>query len=139
MSSEFRLTFNTEKNDGTKPDLDQLAAAKLLLDETTSKTPSMVPAGTDRHLKALIIVTSNSDFGELTKLNGRQTGAFLAEAAKPIAAAIKGGMDLDVASPKGGAVPLDPVGVNWRIIFPGPSLTQLRAIVLPARSQSGPA
>lgn len=38
--------------------------------------------------------------------------AFLAEAAKPIAAAIKGGMDLDVASPKGGAVPLDPVGLR---------------------------
>lgn len=72
----------------------------------------MAPEGINHPLKALVVVTSNADFGELTELNGRQTGAFWDESGKPIAAAVKSGMEVDVASAKGGAVPIDPVSLT---------------------------
>ncbi len=57
----------------------------------------------DSKKKVLIIVTSADRL-----LNGRETGVWLEEFAAPYAILTQAGLDVTVASPKGGAIPLDP-------------------------------
>lgn len=56
--------------------------------------------------KVLMIVTSDDTFGPPSE---RPTGVFFDEAIKPMLALEKAGYKVDIASPKGGAVPIDPV------------------------------
>ncbi|HEY8143240.1 MAG TPA: type 1 glutamine amidotransferase domain-containing protein [Kofleriaceae bacterium] len=54
--------------------------------------------------KALIVVTSHDRLGD----TGKQTGYYLPEVTHPYYALIDAGFDVDLASPRGGAAPMDP-------------------------------
>lgn len=56
--------------------------------------------------KVLIVVTSTASFKD-----GTPTGLWLAEAAEPYKVFERNGIEVDFASPKGGATPLDPNSV----------------------------
>lgn len=54
--------------------------------------------------KALIVVTSHDRLGD----TGRPTGYYLPEVTHPYYALLDAGVEVDVASPKGGTAPMDP-------------------------------
>lgn len=54
--------------------------------------------------KALIVVTSHDRLGD----TGKQTGYYLPEVTHPYYALLDAGVEVDVASPRGGAAPMDP-------------------------------
>ena len=53
--------------------------------------------------RALIVVTSHSDLGQ----TGRKTGYFLSEVSHPLRILAAAGMDVSIASPRGGKAPVD--------------------------------
>ncbi|MBL0697971.1 type 1 glutamine amidotransferase domain-containing protein [Comamonas sp. JC664] len=55
-------------------------------------------------MKILLIVTSHSQFGS----TGERTGFWLEELAAPYEQFVQAGAQVDIASPKGGAAPVDP-------------------------------
>lgn len=59
--------------------------------------------------KALIICTSNDRFGD----DGAKTGVFGSELTAPYYEFRDGRMDVDVASIKGGEIPIDPMSFKW--------------------------
>lgn len=61
-------------------------------------------------LKALIVVTSHAELGK----TGKPTGYYLPEVAHPYAAMQEGGLQIDIASPKGGKAPLDPKSLDLK-------------------------
>ncbi|MBN1664430.1 MAG: type 1 glutamine amidotransferase domain-containing protein [Deltaproteobacteria bacterium] len=61
--------------------------------------------------KALIITTSHDRLGE----KGDRTGVFASEMTAPYYEFIAGGLKVDVASIKGGPIPIDPMSFMWFI------------------------
>jgi putative intracellular protease/amidase len=61
--------------------------------------------------KALIITTSHDRLGE----KGTKTGVFLSEMTAPYYEFKEGGMKVDLASIKGGPIPIDPLSFKWFI------------------------
>jgi len=61
-------------------------------------------------LKALIVVTSHGELGD----TGKETGYYLPEVAHPYAALVEKGIQVDVASPKGGKAPVDPKSIDLK-------------------------
>ncbi len=59
--------------------------------------------------KALIVATSHDTLGE----GGKATGVFASELTVPFYAFQDAGMTVDIASPKGGAVPVEPGSMGW--------------------------
>lgn len=62
--------------------------------------------------KALIITTSQATLGE----DGDETGVFGSEMTAPYYQFQDSGMQVDIASIKGGEVPVDPISFSWYII-----------------------
>lgn len=62
--------------------------------------------------KALVITTSHATLGE----GGDATGVFASEMTGPYYQFSDSGMQVDVASIKGGQIPVDPVSFSWYII-----------------------
>lgn len=58
--------------------------------------------------KILIVVTSHASLGT----TGKPTGYYLSEVTHPHAALLSAGLTVDIASPKGGAAPLDPKSLD---------------------------
>ena len=58
--------------------------------------------------RVLMIVTSNAKLGD----SGKATGIWAEELAVPYYAFIDAGMSVELASPKGGAVPFDPASIK---------------------------
>ena len=58
--------------------------------------------------RVLMIVTSNAQMGN----EGKKTGIWAEELAAPYYALVDAGADVEIASPKGGAVPLDPASLK---------------------------
>jgi len=61
--------------------------------------------------KALIITTSHDRLGE----KGKKTGVFASEMTAPYYEFKEGGMKVDLASIKGGSLPIDPLSFKWFI------------------------
>ena len=61
--------------------------------------------------KALIITTSHDRLGE----QGSKTGVFASEMTAPYYEFSEGGMKVDLASIKGGQIPIDPISFKWFI------------------------
>jgi len=61
--------------------------------------------------KALIITTSHDQLGE----KGKKTGVFGSEMTVPYYEFTDGGMKVDIASIKGGEIPIDPLSFQWPI------------------------
>lgn len=61
--------------------------------------------------KALIIATSHDRLGE----KGDRTGVFGSEMTAPYYEFVAGGMKVDLASIKGGPIPIDPMSIKWFI------------------------
>ena len=61
--------------------------------------------------KALIITTSHDRLGD----NGSKTGVFASEMTAPYYEFSDGGMKVDLASIKGGPIPIDPLSFKWFI------------------------
>ena len=61
--------------------------------------------------KALIITTSHDRLGE----KGKKTGVFGSEMTAPYYEFSEGGMKVDLASIKGGQIPIDPISFKWFI------------------------
>jgi putative intracellular protease/amidase len=61
--------------------------------------------------RALIIATSHDTLGD----TGRKTGVFASEMTAPYYAFLDAGMEVDVVSIKGGAIPVEPMSVKWPI------------------------
>ncbi len=59
-------------------------------------------------MKALIVVTSHSELGT----TGKKTGYYLPEVSHPFFALMNEGIEVDIASPKGGRAPMDEKGRN---------------------------
>ncbi|HMQ49174.1 MAG TPA: type 1 glutamine amidotransferase domain-containing protein [Saprospiraceae bacterium] len=59
--------------------------------------------------KALIITTSHDVLGE----TGKATGVYPSEMTIPYYEFLDAGLDVDIASIKGGEIPLDPIGLNY--------------------------
>jgi putative intracellular protease/amidase len=59
--------------------------------------------------KALLITTSHDRLGE----KGERTGVFASEMTAPYYAFKEGGMTVDLASIRGGAIPIDPLSFKW--------------------------
>lgn len=59
--------------------------------------------------KALIVATSHDTLGE----GGKATGVFGSELTVPFYAFQDAGMAVDIASPKGGAIPVEPGSMGW--------------------------
>ena len=59
--------------------------------------------------RALIIATSHSQLGE----TGRKTGVFASEMTAPYYTFLDAGMTVDVASIRGGEIPIEPVSLKW--------------------------
>jgi putative intracellular protease/amidase len=59
--------------------------------------------------RALIVTTSHDELGD----TGRKTGVFGSELTAPYYAFLEGGMTVDVASIRGGEVPIDPSSFLW--------------------------
>ena len=62
--------------------------------------------------RALVITTSQATLGE----GGKATGVFGSEMTAPYYQFLDAGMEVDVASIKGGAIPVDPISFKWYII-----------------------
>lgn len=61
--------------------------------------------------RALIVTTSHDTLGE----GGPATGVFASEMTAPYYAFLDAGMDVDVASIEGGAIPIEPISLRWPI------------------------
>jgi len=61
--------------------------------------------------KALIITTSHDQLGE----DGDPTGVFGSEMTAPYYEFLKQGMEVDLASIKGGEIPIDPISFKWGV------------------------
>ncbi len=59
-------------------------------------------------IKVLVVVTSHGQLGT----TGKPTGYYLSEVAHPYEKFIEAGIEVDIASPKGGEAPLDPNSKN---------------------------
>lgn len=59
--------------------------------------------------RALIIATSHSQLGD----TGRKTGVFASEMTAPYYTFLDAGMTVDVASIRGGEIPVEPVSLKW--------------------------
>jgi putative intracellular protease/amidase len=59
--------------------------------------------------KALIITTSHDVLGD----TGKKTGVWASEMTVPYYQFLDGGMQVDVASIKGGEIPIEPMSLNW--------------------------
>ena len=59
--------------------------------------------------RALIITTSQGTLGE----NGKATGVFASEMTVPYYAFLDAGMEVDIASIKGGEIPVEPYSMGW--------------------------
>ena len=57
--------------------------------------------------RALVIATNHGELG-----NGKPTGVFASEMTVPYYAFLDAGMNVDVASPLGGAIPIDPISMR---------------------------
>lgn len=64
--------------------------------------------------KALVIGTNHEDLGN----TGKKTGVALSELSVPYYQFLDGKMQVDIASPKGGKVPIDPATIRWPIPTP---------------------
>lgn len=64
--------------------------------------------------RALIIATSHDQLGD----TGKPTGVFASEMTVPYYEFLDAGMTVDVASIKGGKVPLEPISVKWPVATP---------------------
>lgn len=65
--------------------------------------------------RALIITTSHGVLSRPGEIEGRPTGVFASEMTHPYYTFLEAGMEVDIASIRGGAVPIDPQSF-WRII-----------------------
>lgn len=65
--------------------------------------------------RALIVATSHGTLGED---GGRATGVMASELTIPYYAFLDAGMEVDIASPKGGAVPVEPGSMGWPVATP---------------------
>lgn len=74
--------------------------------------------------KKILMVTTSAD--ALT--NGRKTGVWLEEIAVPYLALAKAGLSITVASPKGGAVPVDPHSLDDASVAKWPDILELLKI-----------
>ena len=61
--------------------------------------------------RALIIATSHDTLGD----TGKKTGVFASEMTAPYYAFLDAGMEVDVVSIKGGAIPVEPMSVKWPV------------------------
>lgn len=59
--------------------------------------------------RALVIATSHDTLGD----TGKKTGVFASEMTAPYYTFLDAGMDVDIASIKGGAVPIEPMSIGW--------------------------
>lgn len=64
--------------------------------------------------RALVITTSHSRLGE----TGRRTGVFGSEMSVPYYAFLDAGMTVDIASIKGGEIPVEPFSMGWPLATP---------------------
>jgi putative intracellular protease/amidase len=64
--------------------------------------------------KALIIGTNHEDLGD----TGKKTGVALSELSVPYYQFLDANMQVDLASPKGGKIPIDPQTIRWPIPTP---------------------
>ena len=71
--------------------------------------------------KNILMVTTRADALD----NGRKTGVWLEEIAVPYLALAKAGLAITVASPKGGAVPLDPHSLDDASVAKWPDMMEL--------------
>lgn len=71
--------------------------------------------------KKILMVTTSAD----TLNNGRKTGVWLEEIAVPYLALAKAGLNITVASPKGGAVPVDPHSLDDASVAKWPDILDL--------------
>lgn len=71
--------------------------------------------------KNILMVTTSAD----ALPNGRKTGVWLEEIAVPYLALAKAGASITVASPKGGAVPLDPHSLDDASVAKWPDIMEL--------------
>lgn len=68
-----------------------------------------VPGG-----RALIVTTSQDVLGD----TGRKTGVYASEMTVPYYAFLGGGMHVDVASIRGGKIPIEPISLRWPLLAP---------------------
>ncbi len=68
--------------------------------------------------RALVITTSHSVLSAPGETEGRETGVFASEMTHPYYTFLDGGMDVDIASIKGGEIPIDPQSFLFPIISP---------------------
>lgn len=68
--------------------------------------------------KALVITTSHDVLAEPGKTEGWPTGVFASEMTHPYYTFLDGGMQVDIASIKGGEIPIDPLSFNFAVISP---------------------
>ena len=66
--------------------------------------------------KALIVTTSHSVLSRPGETEGEATGVFASEMTHPYYVFLEAGMDVDVASIKGGEIPIDPDSFRYPII-----------------------
>jgi len=62
-----------------------------------------------RGMRALVIATSHDTLGD----TGEKTGVFASEMTAPYYTFLDAGMDVDVASIRGGVIPVEPMSVKW--------------------------
>ena len=66
--------------------------------------------------RALIITTSHGTLNKPGEKTGKKTGVFASELSVPYYDFLDAGMDVDVASIKGGAIPIDPISYRYVVI-----------------------
>ena len=71
--------------------------------------------------KNILMVTTSAD----SLPNGKKTGVWLEEIAVPYLTLAKAGLDITVASPRGGAVPLDPTSLDEASVAKWPDIVEL--------------
>ena len=71
--------------------------------------------------KHILMVTTSAD----ALVNGRKTGVWLEEIAVPYLALAKAGLAITLASPKGGAVPIDPHSLDEASVAKWPDIMEL--------------
>ena len=71
--------------------------------------------------KNILMVTTSAD----ALVNGRKTGVWLEEIAVPYLTLAKAGLAITVASPKGGAVPIDPHSLDDASVAKWPDIMEL--------------
>lgn len=71
--------------------------------------------------KNILMVTTSAD----SLPNGKKTGVWLEEIAVPYLTLAKAGLAITVASPKGGAVPLDPTSLDEASVTKWPDIVEL--------------